>query len=351
MRELWGLGSHDRMSPVLEEKLCFTATLTGSYEAASQVAQKWGVDVDDSTIHAHVQKAGIRARRLCEQRTDLALEPATRGQVVEQASQEIGTEGLSLVLMLDGWMSRYRGPQWGLKPEDAAGERVCWHEVKSGIVFRLEHQAVKASGRGLVIRKYYVSMRGDSYDIGRRLHAEALRRGLSQAVRVYVVADGAVWIWNVFEDRFSQAIGVLDFYHASEQLWAVAHEMYGETPRVQAWVEPLLHKLRHGEESAVEVGLQKLLDRCLRQGNSSAPAVATKLEYFKRHREHIHYKQTASQGCPCGSGAMESTCAQLQNRFKRTGQFWTNDGQSALMELEIARRNGDWWDIWHEEAA
>lgn len=351
VRELWGLSSHERMSPVLEEKLCFTATQTGSYESAAQVAQKWGVEVDDSTIQWHVQQAGDRARAQCEERTDVALEPSTRGQVVERASMEIGRERFSLVLMLDGWMSRYRGEQWGLKPADAPGERVAWHEIKSGIVFRIEDQAKNQSNRGSLMRKYYVSMRGDAQAIGRRLHAEALRRGLAQARRVYVVADGAVWIWNVVEDRFSHAIGVLDFYHASQQLWAVAKDLYGETAQARVWVEPLLHQLRHGQGSAVVEGLEQLLHKCRSEQHASTPLVATKLEYFNKHRERIDYEKTSAQGCPCGSGAMESTCGQLQNRFKRTGQFWTQAGQSALMELEIARRNGDWFDIWIPKAA
>ena len=55
-REVLGLSAHDRMSPVLEERLCFTATRTGSYEAAAEVAGRWGSPVaDDSTIHAHVR--------------------------------------------------------------------------------------------------------------------------------------------------------------------------------------------------------------------------------------------------------------------------------------------------------
>src|SRR3989449_10328036 len=45
IRERWGLRAHQQMSPVLEEKLAFTATLTGSYEAAAQVAGKWGCAV------------------------------------------------------------------------------------------------------------------------------------------------------------------------------------------------------------------------------------------------------------------------------------------------------------------
>ena len=50
-RERFGLGPHQRLSPVLEEKLCFTATLTNSYEKAAAIAAKWGAAADDATIH------------------------------------------------------------------------------------------------------------------------------------------------------------------------------------------------------------------------------------------------------------------------------------------------------------
>src|SRR2546423_1078087 len=36
LRERWGLRAHQQMSPVLEEKLAFTVTLSSSYEAAAQ---------------------------------------------------------------------------------------------------------------------------------------------------------------------------------------------------------------------------------------------------------------------------------------------------------------------------
>ena len=38
LRELWGLSSHQELTPVFEEKLCYTATMSGSYESAARVA-------------------------------------------------------------------------------------------------------------------------------------------------------------------------------------------------------------------------------------------------------------------------------------------------------------------------
>ena len=346
VRERWGLAPRQVMSPVLEERLCFTATLTGSYEATAKVAEKWGVAGDDSTIHAHVRLAGARAEALREERVERALSTETRADVVSEARENLSTEPFSLVIMMDGWMVRERGPQWGLKPPETKADRVEWREMKSAIFFRLDQRVETQSGRRIILEKFYEAYRGDPYEFGRRVYAEALRRGLAQAEQVYVVADGGVWIWNIVEDRFSQATGVLDFYHASEHLWAIAHELHNDEEAARRWVEPLLHQLKHGGEAGVLETLEDLLELCANLKEESAQVVERGVKYFGNHRGHLHYQQIESQGCPKGSGAMESACSQFQDRFKRTGQFWSPPGEKHLMALELARRNQDWDEIW-----
>jgi hypothetical protein len=339
------------MSPVLEERLCFTATQTGSYESAARVAGKWGVEADDSTIHNHVRQAGARAEALREERIERALEPETRAEVVAEAAEHLPAGEFSLVIMMDGWMIRERGAQWGLKPPETKAARVEWREMKSGIIFRLEDRGRTESGRHFLVEKYYEAHRGEPFEFGRGLYAEALRRGLNQARRVYVVADGAVWIWNLVKDRFSDATGVLDFYHASEHLWAIARELHGEEgEQARKWVEPLLHRLKHGKETSVLRSLKSLLQRRGSPGAAQANAIRTDVEYFQTHRQHLSYQAVGARGCPQGSGAMESTCSQFQDRFKRTGQFWSPYGEKHLLALELARRNDDWDEIWEVAA-
>jgi hypothetical protein len=347
VRVLWGLAAHQTLSPALEEKLCFTATMTPSYEKAAAVAAKWGAVADDATIHAHVREAGARAQAQAQARVERALAVETRSQVVGEAKARAPRGEFSLVLMLDGWMIRERGEQWGLKPPEQPGERVAWREMKSAIVFRLEQHAVTAAGRGMILEKFYVAHRGEPEELGRRLYAEALRRGLNQAARVYVVADGGIWIWNIVRDRFPEALGGLDFYHASQHLWAVAHALFGETgPEARQWVQPLLHQLAHGGEGRVLCTLNKLLTHRPPLAEAPQNVVRREVNYFEGHRDHLHYQQLADKGCPRGSGAMESTCSQFQDRFKRTGQFWTLAGEQHLLALELARRNQDWDEIW-----
>ena len=337
-QQAWGLQPHQKVTPGLAAKLCFTALATASYEQAAAVAAQWGVTVTDTLIHQQVQRAGERADQQAAARVAASADtPAPQTRPPTDA----------LVIMLDGWMLRHRGDDWGLKPAATVGERVAWQECKSAVIYRL-HQAVKTKNdRGLLVEKYVVAYQGDPVEFGRRVQAEARRRGLGQVDQVYVVADGGVWIWNLVADRFRTAIGVLDFYHASQHLWAVAHTLHPEADAAaRAWVEPLLHQLRQGGEAQVLQTLHDLPTWCAARAQPLPPSVATETQNFENHREHLHYAARAAEGCPVGSGAMESFCAQLQGRFKRCGQFWTEPGRRRLMALEIARRNHDWQQVW-----
>jgi len=333
-RVRWGLKPKQQISPELQSRLGHTATVAGSYEKAALTAARWGTPISDNTVHAVVQQLGEQARQLV-----LAdpLVPATEPE-------------FSLVVMMDGWLARQRGPDWGASPRRKSADRVNWKEVKSAVIYRLEQSVQKTSGRGMLIEKYVVACPPDTapVDFGAAVQAEARRRGLGRARKVYVVMDGAVWLWNVAQDRFSQAILLLDFHHASQHLWAMAHLLHGEgSSEARAWAEPLLHQLRHGKEAQVVHKLEGLL-----QADSGLKArlrrrLQTPVEYFQTHREHLHYQRVAKQGAPVGSGSVESLCSQLQNRFKRTGQFWSPPGLRNLLNLEVLLRNKDYNALWN----
>jgi hypothetical protein len=333
------------MSPELEDRLCYTATRAGSYQAAAEVAAKWGAAVDDATIHRHVQQVGARAETLTQTRVERALAPPTRPEVVAEAAAALGGRSFSLVIEMDGWMVRERAAQWGLKPPELKAERVLWHEMKSAVIFRLEDRVDKAGGRRLLVEKFTVAWRGGVEEFGQRVQAEALRRGLCQAARVFVVADGAVWIWNLVADRLSGSVELVDFYHASEHLWAVARELHGQGPAAAAWIRPLLHQLKHGQAGRLMGKLDRVL-ATLGEDRAARTVVQEERAYFERHRERLNYAQAAQGGCPLGSGAVESVCGQLQSRFKRTGQFWSLPGETELLALELARRNLEWDELW-----
>ena len=103
LRERWGLSAHQQLSPALEDKLAYFATVTPSYETAAKLSAKLGYPVEDTTIRALVQRLGAKAEAQVQARrlqTPAEKEPA-------RAPTPLA------VLMLDGFQVRFRGPGWG----------------------------------------------------------------------------------------------------------------------------------------------------------------------------------------------------------------------------------------------
>jgi len=329
IRQHWRLSAHQQLSPALEDKLAYFATVTGSYEAAAKLAAKVGCPVEDSTIQSLVQRLGARAEKQTQQR--LAELPAEKSP--ERAATQLA------VLLLDGFQVRHRGPGWGQRQTQQP--RVEWHDEKLGVFYRQE-QAVRKE-RGQLAEKVVVSWQGEPLELGRRLHWEALRGGLGRAQATLVVADGAPWIWNVAADRWAGAHELLDFYHASQHLWVLAEALYGKDERARRqWAESRLHRLRHGQEKAVlrEIALLP------RRRGEAGKTIRREQNYFATQAGRMNYQTLAQRGWPIGSGAVESACRSRQCRRKRPGQFWTRSGLRHLDALEEARDNGYWDELW-----
>lgn len=194
IKERWEMRAHQQMSPALEEKLAFTATVTGSYEDASHLTGPWGCPVDDSVIHSLVQRLGRKA----EEKTQLRLEQIPAERQPQRAAADLA------VLMNDGWMARLRGPGWGQKKTKK--DRVEWHEIKTGVFYRHEPLAHSESGRGLISEKGVVRWQGEPLELGRRLGWEALHGGLGRAQATLALSDGGKWIGKMVEDRWSHAM-------------------------------------------------------------------------------------------------------------------------------------------------
>jgi hypothetical protein len=346
IRLLWGLKPRQRLSPHLQDRVSYTAAETDSYERAAKMATKWGTPLVASTIHKHAQQMGQEAAAQTQAREEQLMTAATQAQAI--APLPNGLEVFSLVVMMDGFMARERGPDWALKPPEAKGSRVAWHEVKAATIYRVDQVAEKASGRRQILQKFWVlaPTQTPPQEFGRAVHAQAIRRGMGKAKYVFVLADGAVWIWNIIEDRFLSCLKGLDFYHASTHLWAIAHELFPEEAKAKAWVEPLLHQLKHGQEADVLHTLEALPAQRQTAGLSLSDLLRRDIAYFQTHREHLHYQALAAKGSPIGTGTMESTCGQLQTRVKRTGQFWKPAGLGNMLALKAALQNDDWSALW-----
>jgi len=329
LRERWGLAAHQQLSPALEDKLAYFGTVAPSYEAAAKLSAKLGYPVADTTIRALGQRLGAKAEGQIQERRQKASPEKHPARAPTPLA----------VLMLDGFQVRFRGPGWGRRRTPQP--RVEWHEMKLGVFYR--HEQAARGARGQLVEKGMVSWQGEGLELGRRLHGEAQRGGLGRARQVLAVGDGAPWIWKVVGDRWAGAQQLLDFYHASQHLWALGQALHPKDEAARRdWVEVRRHRLRHGQEVAVLAEIAALP----RRRGPLGQIIRREQNYFAGHAGRMNYHQLARRGWPIGSGAVESGCRTRQCRRKRPGQFWTQAGLRHLDALEEARNNDHRDALW-----
>jgi hypothetical protein len=329
-----GLEESAGYSPAVQDMAALLASKMPLEDASAVLEHLTGVKLPRATLAREAQRQGERAQRL---RTQLDQQAAP-----QKHQWELTLEPYQMIIQLDAWNIRERD-DWGqsaaLRRRGQQPER--WHWVYTGTCFRLDHRTHTDGGRPVITQRGFVATRAGLDGLRAQLHAEALRRGLGQAAGALVIADGAVWIWRLADDRWPQARQRLDFYHAVQHLAAVGRVLFGEDKeKLKTWLKPLVRQLQN--ESAIKViqQLEEILST-LPEG-PSAKAVQREVDYLREHEERMDYRAARRAGEPIGSGPVEATCRQAQCRFKRPGQFWSQSGDEALLCLEIFWRNGRW---------
>ena len=117
------------------------------------------------------------------------------------------------------------------------GEPAHTREVKLGCVFT----QTKLDAEGYPLRDEdstsYVGAIESCEEFGRRLYAEAWRRGWARAGKKVVLGDGSDWIWNQAALHFPDAIHIVDLYHSREHLGSLATKLYPQDePARMRWL-------------------------------------------------------------------------------------------------------------------
>jgi len=340
----WGLQPNVPASPRVQEMAAEAVLKMPCAEAEKSLPRMGGCRLSSTTLHREAFRQGLRALAL--QQADQSRSTTQAG--VLQLAKEAKTpqKPFVLVIELDAWNIRER-TDWGrtetLRKKGKEPER--WHWVYTATIFRLDQRGHTASKRPVITERGYVATRAGLEAFEQSVYAEALRRGLTQAAEVLVIADGAIWIWNLVENRFRRATQRVDLYHVKQHLWSVARELYDQdSAQARQWLRPLFRQLKNKSNGGQQVlgTLQELLRT--KEGMTAAQRekLAKEIGYFTTHAHRMNYAQAKRKQQPVGSGAIESTCRQYQVRFKRAGQFWSLAGDEALLALETLRRNDRW---------
>ena len=358
----WGLAK-TRTSPAVKQLLAYlSATTVGFVTVAQNVCrtlhwpEQW---LSGKQVQRLAEPVGSRLNELETAKVaswwraltaglpaELAIATPESSTRAEAPSKSVAKLPTRLYIEMDGILARLRGG--GDKGSDV------WREVKVGTVFWAEpgrHASKLAELVGSVRARLVESVRvwvdrpqGQvSYvaglvpaaGFGVRLYAEAVVRGLERAAEVVILGDGALWIWKLAEEHFPGAVQILDFHHAKEWLWAVAHAVWGEgSAKAKEWAEAQIEQhLIQGDAKGLVKAIACLPHVCPPEGqNKSVPERA--MEYFQNNAQRMHYPEYRARGLEIGSGIAESSGRRVVGvRCKQPGMRWCEEGLAAIVHL------------------
>lgn len=285
--------------------------------AAATLATATGVHISRSALRVVTEAAGARRERALaseEARAWTAGVPATTAAVPDR-----------LYVAMDG-----------VRILSTAGDG---REIKIGVVAPVRR---RLDGEERAPASYAASL-APAEAFGRRLALEAHRRGLEETAEIAVLGDGAAWIWNLADEHFPNAVQIVDWFHASERIWALGRALHGDgTPETTAWVSAQLARLARGEAAGLATEWRSLPCR-----GEAATVRDEQVTYFTNQADRMAYDRYRAAGWDIGSGMVESACKYLIGaREKGPGMRWSDIGANAVAQVRVALFNDQWETFW-----
>lgn len=184
-----------------------------------------------------------------------------------------------------------------------------------------------------------------------RLEREIQRTKARYPEATYIgIADGAASNWQFLENHTSEQI--LDFYHASGYLGAVAVALDPkDLIKQKRWLKESCHQLKH-EEGAADLLYKQMLE--LSQSQEHAKGIEEKLTaavtYFQNHRHQMNYAFYQEQCYPIGSGVTEAACKTvIKQRLCCSGMRWKETGAAVVLSLRtLVLTPTRWSQFWNK---
>jgi hypothetical protein len=318
-------------SPALARLACFEGAESASYQKAEEhLRQTGGIQIGARQVQRLVQSVGPAAQTWQEREALLPL-PGTKAVPIMYVSGDA-----SGVPMRKEELEGRAGKQ----ADGTAKTRMA----NLGCVFT-QHGVDE---KGHPVRDHdsttYVSTLDPMEEFGPLLRQEAIRRGLALALTVVLLIDGAEALAKMGRLCFSNAIQIVDFYHALEHAGKVLVALLGskEHPdykkRLRAWARRLL-------KDQVEKLIAETRKECA--GKPPAEAVEKELGYFVNNVKRMQYGTFRERGFFIGSGVIEAGCKTvIGSRCKQSGMFWGEPGAENILALrciQSSRRLDNFW--------
>ncbi|MBF6592253.1 MAG: ISKra4 family transposase [Ktedonobacterales bacterium] len=312
-------------SATLREGMVRLAAWMPFARAAEQLAFFWGVTVSEATVRRQSEAAGaayVAVQTATVERLMREQPPAPPGP----ACQQVSADG-AMVPLLGG----------------------VWAEVKTVAIGTVH----RGAGANRSEDHSYFSRLADHTTFTHAALCETHRRGMATAAVVVGVMDGSAWLQGFLDYHRPDAVRILDFPHAVQQISAVGQAVWGAgSAAATAWLDRQCQTLKHGDPDDVLAALRAVpVDAAV----APAAAVATRdatLGYLVSRRAQIAYADFQAAGYPIGSGIVESANKLVvEARLKGSGMHWAQGNVNGMLGLRTIACTDRWQEAWPQIVA
>jgi hypothetical protein len=324
-----------RVTAGAEEAITLAGLLTAFGQAARTTLVKLtGIRVSESTVQRVTEDAGEKlGQRLSVKETFGPPQPWPWNQ--DKAGHTCAYTSLDFVSVPQ------QGPK-GAKAESRMAAVAMIYNPRPGD----EEQPPASSRGGCPVR--FLSGLYELDELGLELRRQAAQVGWDDAQQQLALSDAGNGLEDFAFRNFPLAEPILDFYHASEHVAAMAaachpHDATAAAEQTTAWC----HQLKHKGGAALLAVWEQL--KASRWGPARREVYRQQLQYFHNHQHKMDYPRYRAKGWQIGSGPVESGCKRLvTQRLKGAGMRWGERGTDTLCHLRalLLCQPNQWDDFW-----
>jgi hypothetical protein len=311
-----------------EARIIITSTPLLAKQVSSKMSGMAGKEVKNDLLENHGRKVALSyIQRLSEavgsivQAKEEAWSYAPPKEDTQIATVGIGLDGTCMLMCEDGYREAMVGT---VSLYDSEGERQ--HTIYLGA----------------------------APEYGKKSFLERLEREIERAKNRYPeaklvgIADGAESNWKFLEKQTEEQI--LDFYHASGYLGALAEALHPNTVSKQKeWLSKNCRELKHEKGKAGELlNLMKEVKEEKSHSKNLTEKLQAAITYYENHQHQMDYAEYIEKKYPIGSGVTEAACKTLvKQRLCCSGMRWKEKGAGIILSLRaLVLTKERWSQFW-----
>lgn len=306
-----------RVTAGADEAIALAGLLTSFGQAARTTLVKLtGIQVSESTVRRVTEDAGGKlAERLAAKETfgpreSWGWQHDAQGKTCSYVS-----------------MDHVSVPQQG--PRGAKAES---RMAAVGMIFNPQSKHDRPHPRGGCPVRYIAGLH-DLDSLGLLLRRQAAHVDWDAAEQQLGLSDGGNGLEGCQRKAFPLVTSMLDFFHASEHVTALAGACHpADAAAAATLTTQWCHQLKHEGGAALLREWEQLDVRRWRGWRSEVYREQT--QYVRNQQHRMHYPRYLANGWQIGSGAVESGCKRLiTQRLKGAGMRWKEPGTHAMCHL------------------